>query len=99
MPTEWMDRESIRQLYGWIDGFESPPAKSPRGLARDRLSAGDVTDDIVVAMSFIDSVAEHRRCDRDVYVDALRRIRDTERLGAKHFPTLGSTTARAVESI
>jgi ADP-ribosylglycohydrolase len=97
MPTQFLSRSAVRQLYGpSLTGFEPGPASNPISAG---MPAGSVTDDtqqaVILARTLIDG---HGRVDHRLLADRLLAW-EAEMVGQGSADLLGPSTRRALTAL
>jgi len=96
MPTQMLDRESIRSRFGAIDGFADAPADHPLAAG---MPAGSVTDDTLQALVLAEAlIAGGGHLDQEDFVRRLLAWEDGMRSRGS-LDLLGPSTTRAVAAV
>ena len=96
MPTQMLDRESIRARFGAIDGFADAPADHPLAAG---MPAGSVTDDTLQALVLAEAlIAGGGHLDQNDFVRRLLAWEDGMRARGS-LDLLGPSTTRAVAAV
>lgn len=93
MPSEFMTRKEIRDVYGRIEGFKAPHS----GHIHAGMGAGRITDDTEQTLAIIEALDRHRTITPEVAAGAY--LRWAEQSNAYESSVLGPSSRRALERL
>ncbi|MGC8662018.1 MAG: ADP-ribosylglycohydrolase family protein [Nitrososphaeria archaeon] len=94
MPTTFLSRMTIKERYGFVDKFMSPPSDSG---VHSFLKAGSYTDDTALTLALVRAIIRGRRVDPEVVADEL--VKWAKSNGALGGTIIGPSTRKAIEQI
>lgn len=93
MPTEFMTRQQIRDIYGQIDGLPAPESS----LTHNNLKYAQVTDDTEQNIYLIREFCKRGRIDvNETALCLLRWVRETDAVGKKY---IGPSSLKALKLV
>ncbi|HHY15641.1 MAG TPA: hypothetical protein GX521_06170 [Firmicutes bacterium] len=94
MPTEFLSREQVKDIYGWVDEYRRTPSWHP--LAH--LPAGSITDDTEQSIAMGEMVIKNKEFTTEDVVEALFKWAKRGKL-EQGLDAMGPSTLRALNSL
>lgn len=94
MPTEFLSRQQVKDIYGWVDEYHRTPSWHP--LAH--LPAGSITDDTEQSVAMAEMVINNKEFTTEDVVEALIKWAKLGKL-EQGLDAMGPSTLRALNSL